>query len=95
MNKRNPIRPDTSLQWFDSAYEGTDLEMHAKIENVNYPLLTIIADNDESLWLEFESGKHLVQIPIARIIEMLETASQGVHSESWYEKNIYNKLEDN
>lgn len=96
MNKRNPVRPEIYLQWFASVDQGNTFEMCAKIEDVNYPLLSIIADDtDESLWLKFESGKHLVQIPIRHVMEMLEDASKGVHSENWYEKNIYNKLEDN
>lgn len=95
MSRRLAIRPTVRLQWFGTVDEGKQLELFAEIEGVGHILMAVLADDsDESLWLEFEAGKHLVQIPMANIVEMLEAAPSEVHSEAWYEKNVYPKFEN-
>lgn len=96
MNKRQAIRPDTCLQWLGTVDEGKQLELYTEIEGVGHILMTVLADDsDESLWLEFVSGKHVVQIPLLKIIEMLKAAPNEVHSEAWYENNVYPNIEKN
>ncbi|MDR2334603.1 MAG: hypothetical protein LBE61_14085 [Burkholderiaceae bacterium] len=93
--KRLPIRPDTRLQWFGTVDAGKQLELFAEIDGIGHPLMTIVAsDLDESLWLEFEAGQHFVRVPLAIVREMLDAAPGNVHSEAWYEKNVYSKPED-
>lgn len=93
--KRLPIEPDTRLQWFGAVDAGKQLELFAEIDGKGHSLITVVAsDLDESLWLEFEAGHHLVRVPLSRVREMLEVAPGNVHSEAWYEKNLYSKQED-
>jgi len=67
----------------------------ADIVGIGHSLHTVEDDDyDESLWLEFEAGQHLVQVLVACIMEMLEVASGEVRSETWYEKNVYSKSEN-
>lgn len=95
MSKRVPIRPETVLQWLGTVDAGRRLELFADIQGIGHALMTVVADEaDESLWLEFEAGEHLVQVPVSRILEMLEAAPGEVLPESWYEKNVYSKLEN-
>lgn len=69
--------------------------MVADIVGIGHSLHTVEDDDyDESLWLEFEAGQHLVQVLVACIMEMLEVASGEVRSETWYEKNVYSKSEN-
>jgi hypothetical protein len=93
MNPKRPIiRPNVRLQWLGTVDAGKQLELFAEIEGIGHSLITIVADEkNESLWFEFEIGKHLVQVPLALIQEMLKAAPDEVHSEAWYEKNVYSK----
>lgn len=95
MTNRTVIRPEVRLQWFNTVDAGRQLELFADIDGIGHSLMTVVADDlDESLWIEFEAGHHLVQVPIARIAEMLATAPGEVRPETWYEKNVYSKLEN-
>jgi len=61
-------------------------------QNINYPLLKIYADETtEEKYLEVPSGNDLVQIPVSKVKALLEAAELDVHSESWYDKNVFNK----
>lgn len=92
MSSRTIVRPEVRLQWVGTVDAGKQLELFADIAGIGHTLLTVVADDsDESLWLEFEAGQHLVQVPVARIVEMLEAAPGEVRSETWYEKNVYSK----
>jgi hypothetical protein len=95
MSSRTVVRPEVRLQWVGTVDAGKQLELFADIAGIGHSLLTVVADDsDESLWLEFEAGQHLVQVPVARIVEMLEAAPGEVRSETWYEKNVYSKSEN-
>lgn len=95
MSRRQAIRPAVRLQWLGTVDEGRQLELAAEIDGLDHILLAVLADDsDESLWLEFEAGKHLVQIPLASVVEMLEAAPKEVHSEAWYERNVYPNIEN-
>lgn len=95
MNSRKVVRPEARLQWVGTVDAGRQLELFADIGDMVYPLLTVVADDtDESLWLEFKAEEHLVQIPVARILEMLEAAPGEVRSETWYVNNVYSKSDE-
>lgn len=61
-------------------------------QGVSYPLLKIYADEEtEEKYLEISSGESLVQIPVSKVKALLEAAELDVHSESWYDSNVFNK----
>ena len=92
MNKMKVIRPETELIWLGTVDDGRKLVINTNNGNLSDDLITITADDsDESLWFEIVQNDQVVQIPLAVIKEALEIASE-VHSESWYEKNVYSKL---
>ena len=91
MSKMKVIRPKTELIWLGTVDEGKKLVINTNNGNLSDDLITITADDcDESLWFEIVQNDQVVQISLAVIKEALEMASE-VHSESWYEKNVYNK----
>lgn len=80
------IRPEIKLIWFGTADEGKKLVIGTGIGD----LITIVADDkDESLWFEVQVGDKIAQIPLEKIREAIESALGEVHSESWYENNVY------
>ena len=65
------------------------------LESVPYPLASILADEkDESLFLELYTEKGIVQLPLAELQRVFGMAHNEVHSESWYEMNVYNSDEN-
>lgn len=86
------IRPTTELLWFGTVDDGKKLLLNANLDGKSYDLVTIVADDeDESLWFEIYVDEKIVQIPFHLVQKAIELAPGEVHSESWYEKNIYNK----
>ncbi|MGO4550586.1 hypothetical protein AB4059_05720 [Lysobacter sp. 2RAF19] len=84
------IRPDLRLSWLGTPDAGKQLELWATIGGVDHQLAAIIADDaDESLWIEFYVDGKIVQIPVTRLRQALDAAIDEVHSETWYEKNVY------
>ncbi|ABC30149.1 hypothetical protein HCH_03399 [Hahella chejuensis KCTC 2396] len=64
-------------------------------ESVDYPLLKFYADEEsEEKFVEFWSGKELVQIPVSKLREALELVDKEVHSEAWFEKNVFKDNEN-
>lgn len=58
----------------------------------SHTIISIFAcDDDESLWCELRIGDHLVEIPFEVLANIVKVAPEGVHSETWYEKNMYSK----
>ena len=87
-----------NLQWFGSVDQGKQLELIAadskgkEAEGYPYPLATIIADDStEELFLELNLGEEAVQIPVEEVKKAFLAAVGEVHSEKWYEKNVYPK----
>jgi hypothetical protein len=86
------LRPTTELLWFGTVDDGKKLLVNATLDGKSYDLATIVADDeDESLWFEIYVGEKIVQIPLHVIQKAIESAPGEVHSESWYENNIYSK----
>jgi hypothetical protein len=92
--------PKIRLQWFLSVGEGRQLEIIATDENgqdlpaATYPLGTIIADEeDESLLLAIYTEKGMVHIPVSALKEAFDMAANEVHSEKWFEENVYKDQE--
>lgn len=84
------IRPKAELLWFGTVDEGKKLVINSVFDNVSWDLVTISADDqDESLWFEIEVDGKIIQIPLDQIKEAIDAALGEVHSESWYEKNVY------
>jgi len=86
------------LQWFGSVDQGKQLELIAadskgkEIEGYPNPLATIVADEStEDLLLELYFGEEAVQIPVEEIKMSFEAAVGEVHSEKWFERNVYPK----
>lgn len=85
------IRPKIELLWLGTVDQGKQLEVNSQFDNLSNPLATIVADDkDESLWFEVYVDDKIVQIPLDVIKNAVEAAPGEVHSESWYEKNVYN-----
>ncbi|WP_020405019.1 hypothetical protein [Hahella ganghwensis] len=89
------------FQWYNSVSEGRQLELFAADEDgrplkgIQYPLLSILADEQsEELLIEFSTSKGIVQVPVSEVKAIIEAASGEVHSESWYEKNVYSRDEN-
>ena len=83
-------RPPITLSWLGTVSQGKQLELGATIDTENLILATIVADDtDESLWFELYIENQAVQIPLEAISKAIEAAKQDVHSEAWYEKNVY------
>ncbi len=84
------IRPTIQLRWFATVDQGKQLELITTIDEVEYILATILADDkDESLWFEVCVDDKIIQIPIEKVKEALDAAPSEVRSETWYEQNIY------
>jgi hypothetical protein len=93
--KKRILRPEIVTQWLGTVSEGKQLELFSEIDGIGHSLVTIVADDsDESLWVEIYIGENIVQIPLELIRNTIESASGEVHSETWYEKNVYSQRED-
>ena len=89
------VRPESKLQWFGTVDQGKQLEIAVDVNGVAHVLATVIADEqDESLWVEFYIGSDIIQIPITQVQRALSLAIGEVHSEAWYERNVYPKISD-
>jgi hypothetical protein len=87
------IKPKTEILYLGTVDQGKQLAINFSDSTTSYDVLTILADDkDESLWIELEVGNSLVQIPIEIVERAIKLAREDVHSESWYEKNVYNKF---
>ena len=81
-------------QWATTPDEGKNLEILAaddqgnEVDDAQYPLATVIADDDEVLHLEIYTGSTKVQIPVSELVKAFELASGEVYSEKWYIENI-------
>ena len=88
-------RPPVTLSWLGTVSQGKQLELGATTDTESLILATIIADDaDESLWFELYIENQAIQIPLEVISKAIEAAKQDVHSEAWYEKNVYPNSEN-
>lgn len=97
---RQRLRPTVSTQWVGTPDNGCELEVladfNAPINGYSaHVLMSIFAhDEDESLWCEMRLGDHLLEIPFDVLAKIVQAAPEGVHSETWYEKNGDSKESD-
>ena len=73
---------------------GMTLELYIDNESneIEYPLLKVYADEKtEEKYLELLTSKGLIQIPVNSVQSFLKKSQTEVHSESWYEKNVFNE----
>lgn len=95
--KKKPriVRPDIRTQWLGTVDEGKHLEIFGEIDGLVHSLATIVADvADESLWFEVCVNDTIVQIPLETVRQAVAAAPGEVHSESWYEANVYPRNKD-
>ncbi|AJQ93378.1 hypothetical protein [Gynuella sunshinyii] len=61
-------------------------------QNIDYPLFKVYADEEtEEKYVELSSGNKVIQIPLESLQDFLSFADKEVHSESWYDKNVFNQ----
>ena len=87
-----------NLQWLGTVNEGKRLEIvsldseNIPISGVPYPLATILADEEtEELMIEIYTEEGIVQFPLSNLKKIIAASEGEVHSEAWYEKNVYNE----
>jgi hypothetical protein len=89
-----PIRQidNLHLQRLYGANDGTQLELVASalesknnLDIIPYPILSILANEQEKLYMELFVEGVLVRIPVAEVERAIEYAKDFVHSESWFE----------
>jgi|GEM_PF-5452033 len=82
------IRPKTNCDWIDATNNGMHLVLSGEVEGVAQDLIRVVADeSDESLWVQICVKEAIVQVPFQTIKKMVESSLDGVHSESWFERN--------
>ena len=87
----NIIRPKAELLSFGTVDDGKKLLINTVINGKSNDIVTITADDsDESLWFEIVVEDKIVQLPLELVKRAIELAPEDVHSETWYEKNVYN-----
>ena len=70
------------------------MELSAEIDGMIWELVHVVADDkDESLWVQVWVGETLVQMPIQIIQALLDRAKEEVHSETWFEQNVFSKID--
>lgn len=94
-NSFETLRPKIRVDWVGTVDQGRRLEISAEFNNTAYELISVVADEmDESLWFEFFIAGKCVQVPYAVLVDAVNVAPDGVHSEAWYEKHVYSKKDD-
>lgn len=84
------IRPEIKMTRFLSVDEGRQLELSYEIGESFWQLASVVAaDNDESLWFQIHMDERIVQIPLQVVEALIEAAKTEVHSETWFEQNVY------
>ncbi|WP_115050416.1 hypothetical protein [Xanthomonas arboricola] len=80
-----PLRPPLSRLWLPDQDGGTALQLTASVEGREHALLTVLADpRDESLWVAVQADGTQVQVPLAVLRQLLEVATDQVHSADWF-----------
>ena len=95
------VKPtQTSLQWLGSVDEGRQLEVLGVDEKgepskgLPYPLFTLFKEeSNEELLIEYYDGENPIQMKALDLKQAIELAEKEAHSEQWYEKNVYQKME--
>jgi hypothetical protein len=88
------IRPEIKTTWLGTVDEGKQLELNYSSDDMLHQVALIFADEDsEELYVEVQCQNQLVQIPVRLLLEAIAEAQGEVHSEAWYEKNVYPNIE--
>ena len=83
------IRPDVHIDRAAVSYGGMQFWVSALIDDLEHQLIKVVADeSDETLWVQLYVGDIAVQIPAAVLRRVLDQATEDVHSENWYERNL-------
>jgi hypothetical protein len=75
-----------------STGEGMTLEIcpgnedGSRIDGSAFPLATILADDEQRLWMEIYTGDGPVRVPVSEIERALERAKLEVRPEVWYDR---------
>ena len=89
------IRPEIRLARLSGPDHGNKMELAAEIDGAIWnELITVVADDrDESLWVQVHVGETLVQMPLQIVQVLLDRAKKEVHSETWFEQNVFSKID--
>ncbi|MCD0259626.1 hypothetical protein JWH11_17570 [Xanthomonas melonis] len=80
-----PMRPALSRLWLSEPDGGLSLQLSACVDGSEQALVTVSADpQDDTLWVTLPSGDAVVQVPLATLRQLLEVASEEVHSANWF-----------
>ena len=83
--------PKLYLQWASRTNEGKTLELveaddsGSMVDGGLYPAATIVADDDETQWLEIYPEEGPVRVPLSELRRAIEVAREGVHGERYYD----------
>lgn len=92
--------PRIYFQWCSAIDEGMTLELVEADESGEiaegglYPAATIVADDDETQWIELYPEGGNVRIPLAEFVKAIELARDGVHGEKHYDQIANDLPED-
>jgi len=84
--------PRVYFQWASVVDGGMTLELVEADESGSVtegglnPVATIVADGDETHWLEIYPEEGAVRIPLSELIRAIELAKDGVHGEGYYDR---------
>ncbi len=81
VNKPKYVK-DLSSQLCSVHREGMQVEILG--EGGEITIATVVADDDEQLWLELYQDSEAVRVPLLKFEELLAKAKQEVHGESFY-----------
>ena len=89
------IRPEIRLARLTGPDQGNMMELSAEVDGMIWDqfLTVVVDDKDESLWVQVHVGETLVQMPIKIVQAMLNRARKEVHSETWFEQNVFSKID--
>lgn len=89
-----PIRiKDLKMQWLATVDAGKQLELYSERDDLPYPIATIVADDEEQLFLEIHVDGKCLQVSVVQILKAFVLAQNDVHSEKWHEQNTYPDVE--
>ena len=99
MNIKKFSEPYLKMQWVSDF--GMTLELYSEDRNgeinqsPDYPLLKILADDsDEKQYLQFNCNGQMIRLPVKEVKDMIYQAEKEVHSETWYDKNMFSDDEN-
>ncbi|WP_426370020.1 hypothetical protein [Pseudocolwellia sp. HL-MZ7] len=61
-------------------------------KEIDYPLFKVYANEENEIkYVELSTNGKLIQIPMSALKSFIEFSETEVHSEAWYNKNVFNE----